>query len=110
MSAALIWSAFSDEDSAAEAASALLDEGLVACANILPGMRSLFAWRGERGDARECGVLFKTHASLLEKACARLAELHPYDAPAVSGWLADATAAATAEWLGDLAARRGRWA
>ena len=36
---ALIWSPFADEASAAVAASQLLDEGLVACANILPPMR-----------------------------------------------------------------------
>ena len=103
MSAALIWSAFGDEDSAAMAAATLLDEGLVACANLVPGIRSLYAWRGERGDARECGALFKTEASLLDQACTRLAESHPYETPAVSGWRADATAAPTAEWLGELA-------
>ena len=103
MSAALIWSAFGDEDSAATAAATLLDEGLVACANLVPGIRSLYVWRGERGDARECGALFKTEASLLERACTRLAEIHPYETPAVSGWRADATAAPTSEWLGELA-------
>src|SRR5690606_34158659 len=76
---ALIWCPFADEASAAAAANRLLDEGLVACANILPPMRSLYIWRGERGDTREVGVLFKTDASLLERATARLAEIHPYD-------------------------------
>ncbi|WP_305097612.1 divalent-cation tolerance protein CutA [Croceibacterium aestuarii] len=106
MSAALLWSAFADEDSAAATAGALLDEGLVACANILPGVRSLFVWQGERSEARECAVLFKTDASLLDRACARLAELHPYETPAVSGWHADATPGATAAWLGELVAAR----
>jgi periplasmic divalent cation tolerance protein len=103
MSAALIWSAFETEESAAEVASALLDERLIACANIVPGVRSLFVWHGERGEVRECAVLFKTDAALLEAACARLAELHPYDTPAISGWRADATAEATAGWLSELA-------
>ncbi|MXO60461.1 divalent cation tolerance protein CutA [Altererythrobacter salegens] len=107
MSAALLWSAFADEDSATATAAALLDEGLIACANIVPGVRSLFTWRGERGEAQECAVLFKTDASLLDRACARLAELHPYETPAVSGWLADATAAPTAAWLGELAGGPG---
>jgi len=107
MSAGLIWTTFADEPSAAETASTLLDERLVACANLFPGLRSLFLWRGERGEARECGVLFKTQAALLERACARLAELHPYDTPAISGWHADTTAAATAEWLRELGAEAG---
>ena len=103
MSAALIWSPFDGEEAAAKAASQLLDEGLIACANLIPGVRSLYVWKGERGEARECGALFKTEASLLDQACARLAEIHPYETPAVSGWRADATAAPTAEWLGELA-------
>ncbi len=96
---ALIWCPFADEASAAAAAARLLDEGLVACANILPPMRSLYVWRGERGEAREVGVLFKTDAALLERATARLAEIHPYDTPAVLGWRADTAAPATRDWL-----------
>ena len=102
MSAALIWAPFASEEAAAEVAGQLLDEGLVACANILPGVRSLYVWRGERGEARECGALFTTEASLLERAVARLAALHPYETPAIVGWRADAAAPATAAWLGEL--------
>jgi periplasmic divalent cation tolerance protein len=101
MSAALVWCPFENEEAAAAAASQLLDEGLVACANLIP-VRSLYVWQGERGEARECGALFKTEARLLERAVARLAAIHPYEAPAIAGWLADATPPSTAAWLGEL--------
>jgi len=101
MSAALIWSPFASEDDAAKAAAALLDEGLIACANLVP-VRSFYVWQGERGEARECGALFKTSEGLLDKAVARLAEIHPYETPAVTGWRANAAAAATAAWLAGL--------
>jgi periplasmic divalent cation tolerance protein len=103
---ALIWCPFADEDSAARVAGQLLDERLVVCANILPAVRSLYLWQGERGEAAEVAVLFKTDASALERATARLAEIHPYDTPAVLGWRADSAAKPTAEWLS--AAVRGR--
>ena len=96
---ALIWCPFADEASAAAAARQLLDERLIACANILAPMRSLYTWQGERGEASEVGVLFKTDAAVLERATARLAEIHPYDTPAVLGWRTDTAAAPTAEWL-----------
>ena len=96
---ALIWCPFADEDSAASAAGRLLDEGLIACANIMPRMRSIYAWQGERNEAIEVAVLFKTDASVLEQATARLAQIHPYDTPAVLGWRTDTAAAPTAEWL-----------
>lgn len=99
---ALIWCPFADEASAAAAAGQLLDEGLVACANILPPMRSLYTWQGERGEAVEVAALFKTDARLLDRATARLAEIHPYETPAVLGWRADAAPPPTAEWLAAL--------
>ncbi|MGZ3249040.1 MAG: divalent-cation tolerance protein CutA [Croceibacterium sp.] len=102
MSAALIWCPFESEDAAAKAVSQLLDEGLIACANLIPGIRSLYLWQGERGEARECGALFKTEAGLLDKAVARLAAIHPYDTPAIAGWRADATPPVTAAWLGEM--------
>ena len=101
-SPALIWCPFASEDEAASVAGALLDERLVACANILAPMRSLFLWDGERHEAREVGALFKTEGALLEQACARLAQLHSYDAPAVIGWHADAAPTSTRDWLGAL--------
>jgi periplasmic divalent cation tolerance protein len=100
---ALVWCPFPDEASAAGVADRLLDEKLIACANLLGGVRSLYRWDGERGDAREIGVLFKTDATLLDAAVARVAELHPYDTPAVLGWRCDAAAPATAQWLAALA-------
>lgn len=96
---ALIWCPFPDSEIAGRIASQLLDEGLIACANILPGVRSLYRWRGERGEAVECGVLLKTNAAELGAAIARLAELHPYESPAVLGWRCDEAAPATRAWL-----------
>lgn len=99
---ALVWCPFPDADSAADAATILLETGLIACANILPAMRSLYIWQGDRGDEVEVGVLFKTNAGRLSELTARLTELHPYEEPAILGWRCDAAAPATAAWLGAL--------
>jgi len=97
--AALIWSPFASDKQARAAADTLLDEGLIACANILPAMHSLYVWNGERGEAGEVGVLFKTSPARLAEAVARLEAIHPYDTPAIAGWNADACGTATGEWL-----------
>ena len=96
--AALIWCPFPDHDAANAAVGKLLDEKLVACANVLPGVTSLFAWNGGREESAECGVLLKTTAALLDAAMTRLSELHTYDTPAIAGWLV-AAPAATLAWL-----------
>jgi len=96
--AALIWCPFPDEDSARVAIAALLDERLIACGNLVPGMSSLFAWKGERNSEAECGALLKTTVARLTPAMERLDTLHPYDTPAITGWPVFATAA-TKAWL-----------
>lgn len=97
---ALVWCPFPDADEAGRVAGALLDEGLIACANIVPGMRTLYAWNGTRGEGEEAGALFKTNSIMMEKLVVRLGQLHPYDEPAILGWRCDTAAAGTAAWLG----------
>lgn len=69
---------------------------------MVPEMLSLFVWNGERDEGKETGVLLKTNAAKLDRAIARLAELHSYDEPAILGWRCDAAAPGTAAWLGAL--------
>lgn len=102
--AGLIWCPFGDEETAAHVAGILIDEGHIACANILPGVRSLYVWNGERGEGREVVVVFKTSAERLTSAIARLEALHPYDSPAICGWHCDSAGEATRRWLGQLTA------
>lgn len=96
---ALIWCPFPDEAAALAAANSLLDDGLVACGNVLGPMTSVFVWNGVKESGAEVGVLFKTNAALLDSTVERLAKIHPYDEPAVLGWRCDSAAPGTAAWL-----------
>ncbi len=100
--AAMIWCPFPDTASARTVANTLLDEKLIACANILPAVESLFVWKGERGNASEVGLICKTDDKILIEAVDRLGALHPYDTPAVMGWVCDAANASARDWLGSL--------
>lgn len=97
--AALVWCPFPDEEAALAAIDTLLDEKLIACGNVLPGMTSVFVWNGQKDRTREAGALLKTNAHLLDRAIARLVELHPYEESAVLGWRCDAAAPGTLAWL-----------
>ena len=101
MTAALVWCPFPDTDSARAAADALLDDRLIACANILGPIESRFVWNGARATGSEVGVLFKTTSARMEDVVERLGELHPYDTPAIIGWHADAVHPATLGWLAE---------
>jgi len=96
---ALIWCPFPSEDEARQASHVLVTEQLIACANIIPGMTSIFSWEGKIAEEREAGLLCKTSAALMRPAIARLADLHRYDTPAIVGWMADATSPKTMVWL-----------
>lgn len=97
--AALVWCPFPDADSARQIAGQLLDEGLIACANILGSIESHFVWEGARSSGNETAVLFKTTQDRLAEVVARLGALHPYDTPAIIGWHCDAAHPATTAWL-----------
>lgn len=99
--AALAWCPFPDRDSAHAVAAMLLEEKLIACANIFPGVESVFEWQGECSSAQEVGVLFKTVGAKLDALVERLGDCHPYDTPAVLGWRCDASYPATLQWLGE---------
>ena len=80
----------------------MLDERLVACANLFGEIESLFLWEGQCESASETGVLFKPSMARLDHAVERLGKLHPYDTPAILGWRADAALPGTLRWLGSV--------
>ncbi|MEL6878111.1 MAG: divalent-cation tolerance protein CutA [Pseudomonadota bacterium] len=102
--AALVWCPFPDCETARAIAKSLLDEDLIACANLLGEVESIFNWEGKVETGSETGVLLKTRSDLLERAIERLGELHPYDTPAILGWHCDQGHPGTLEWLGALGA------
>ncbi len=60
---------------------ATVEEHLAACANIVPGLRSIFYWEGRVQDERELLLLLKTTADRLPSLEARVRSLHPYSLP-----------------------------
>jgi periplasmic divalent cation tolerance protein len=68
-------------EKAAEIARALVDERLAACVNVVPGVRSIYRWKGEICDDAEILCVIKTRADHIEALRARLVALHPYEVP-----------------------------
>lgn len=102
---AMMYAPFPDRESARSAAKQLLSEKLIACANVLGEIESLFVWEDRPDSSTEIGVIFKTDSTLLDRASERLGELHPYDTPAILGWRCESSAPKTRDWLAGLRAR-----
>jgi periplasmic divalent cation tolerance protein len=56
---------------------------LAACANVLPGVTSVFRWQGEVQEDGETALILKTRSELVEALTKRVKELHSYDCPCV---------------------------
>ena len=69
------------EEQAEQIASALVAESLAACVNVLPGIRSVYKWKGKIEKDREVLVLVKTTAGRFEAVRRRIRELHSYELP-----------------------------
>ncbi|ACL05117.1 CutA1 divalent ion tolerance protein [Desulfatibacillum aliphaticivorans] len=83
MEAVLVYMTAGSMEEARKIASALVEERLAACANILPQMESVYQWKGKIENDAEVVVIAKTKASLAEKLNARVLELHSYEVPCV---------------------------
>lgn len=61
----------------------LVDEGLAACVNLLPGMISIYRWEGVRHVDSEVAAIIKTRKGRVEQVIAAIRARHGYDNPAI---------------------------
>jgi periplasmic divalent cation tolerance protein len=92
---------FPDEAAAAGVVRTLVEEKLIACGSIVPGVRSIYAWEGRLEDTAEVLVVCKTASAVYARLEKRLRKLHPYDTPEILAFEAGAAAQAYAAWVAD---------
>lgn len=76
---------------------ALLEENLIACANIINPVTSFFHWKGSVDCAEECLVVMKSRRDLFSGLAAKVKVLHSYEVPEI---LALPIVEGSAEYLG----------
>lgn len=77
----------------------LVAESLVACANILGPIQSIYRWQGATEETAEVAVLYKSTAAQAETASMRIAELHSYDVPCITVWPITSAFLPYAQWV-----------
>ena len=70
-------------EEATKIATTLVEQKLVACANILAPATSIYCWEGSIETATETVFVLKTKAGLVDQTIAKITDLHSYDCPAV---------------------------
>lgn len=96
---AVIYSTFGSIESARAAASILVDERLLACANLLPGAISIYRWEGAIHADSEIVLIGKTRSDLVASAIERLRNLHPYETPCITSWPIAASSESYGVWI-----------
>ena len=79
----LIYITCGSKENATEIATALVQEQLAACVNILPGIESVYRWEGKLESAAEYLLMIKTRREVLATLRERVCKLHHYELPEI---------------------------
>lgn len=72
-----------DKQEAQKIARRLVEDKLIACANIVDGVKSVFWWQGKTDEADETLLIMKSEKRFFKKIAAAVKALHSYDLPEV---------------------------
>lgn len=59
----------------------LIKDDLIACGNIIDGVRSIYRWQGKVQQDREVMVVMKSTQENVDRLLTAASSLHPYDVP-----------------------------
>ena len=77
----------------------MVEEGLAACANILPPHTAIYRWQGAIQEDEEHAFLAKTTVARMPAFRDRVKELHSYDLPCIVALPAAGGDAAFLDWV-----------
>lgn len=97
----LLYVTTKDSAQARTIARQLLDERLIACANLLPQMEAIYRWKGEIQQDSECLMILKTTTALVSKVLSRVETLHSYETPCVLSLAIESGTEPYLRWLQD---------
>ena len=83
MAALLALSTFPDHETAQRISNQLVTEKFAACANILPGIESIYSWKEKIETGNETLVFFKLSEDRQLAFQEKLRSLHPYEVPEI---------------------------
>jgi len=90
-----------DTETADRLARHAVEQRLAACANLLPGLRSIYRWQGRVESAQEVLLVFKTTAERYAALEADIREKHPYELPEVVAVPIENGLAAYLDWIAE---------
>ena len=72
-----------DTDTGHRIAAQLVEYGLAACVNLIPGVESVYRWKGQLQKASEVLLMIKSRSADYTEVEAAISALHPYELPEI---------------------------
>jgi periplasmic divalent cation tolerance protein len=79
----------------------LVEEKLAACANLIPGVTSIYTWEGKTCESEEVLLEVKTTRDRIDALIPRVKDLHSYDVPEIVAVPVEAGLPAYLDWVRD---------
>ena len=83
MSYKIIITTTTNKEEAVKIVRILLKERLIACANIIGSIFSLYWWEGKIQEDNEVLIIMKSNEELLKKTMEKILEIHSYKIPEI---------------------------
>jgi periplasmic divalent cation tolerance protein len=87
------------QEEAERIASALVEELLAACVNIIPGVVSIYRWQGQVQRDAEWLLVAKSRQDVLRELVRRVQALHSYEVPEIIAVPVSGGSEAYLEWF-----------
>lgn len=78
---AFLYTTFGSKESGVQFSKLLLEEKLIACANLGEAITSYYMWEGNIEESQEWPLWLKTTKNAVPNIIQKLKEHHPYDCP-----------------------------
>ena len=99
--ALLVWCTCPSSEVADRIAQQIVEKRLAACANIIPGVKSVYRWQGKIIQDQECIMMIKTTKDQFDALAAEIIEMHPYELPELITVNIDQGLEAYLQWIED---------
>ena len=96
----LVYVTCPSEETAHEIGRAMVEKQHAACANIIPGMKSIYRWQGQIESANETILILKTVKHNWSALFDAVKAMHPYDVPCIVALPVEGGHKPYLEWIG----------
>ncbi len=97
----VVLSTCGSQEEADRLADLLVGQRLAACVTVVPGVQSVYRWKGAIERSREFLLIIKTSQKCFEQMSAELVRAHSYAVPEVVALSVVAGSAAYLEWMAE---------